>query len=282
MGKASRSKRKRATVRAAKRSRSNNWWYALIALVLIAGVALIMYSNATAPGDVGPYIADQANPNNPHNKDSHWHAALGVYDCDHWVGDATGEGLWQWPVATPQGSPGRANNTNVYAGLHSHADGIIHMEPVTSEDAGRHATLGKYFEYGGWKLSSTGYEFLGTKVKNGDKCANGGAGTLQWGVAKWDGTDPPGKQKYTVKTGNPADYKLNQGDVIIVAFLPPGKTIESIGNPPSIKNLPGAAGVETAPGQMPPTAGTTPATGSGAPTPNSPTTGTPTSPTSKP
>jgi hypothetical protein len=271
MGKASRSKRKRATVRAAKRSRSNNWWFVLAALVVIGGVALIMATKMTAPADVGPFIADQGNPNNPHNKDSHWHAALGVYDCDHWVGDSTGEGLWQWPVATPQGSPGRANNSQVYAGLHSHADGIIHMEPTTSEDAGRHATLGKYFDYGGWKLSSTGYDFLGTKVSNGDKCGTG-AGELQWAVARWDGTDPPGPQKYTVKSGNPADYKLNQGDVIIVAFLPPGKTIQSVGNPPSIKNLPGAAGVETAPGQMPGVSGTTPTSTAGpAPTATSPT-----------
>ena len=262
----SRAKRKRAAVRSAKRSRTNTWWYGLTALVVIVGIALIVYARSTAPAPVGPFVAGSS-----HTTDTHWHAALGVYYCDHWLGDSTGTGLWNWPYATPSGTPARAGNTTAYAGLHSHADGIIHMEPATSEDAGRHATLGKYFDYGGWKLSSTGYEFLGTKVSNGDKCGTG-PGQLQWAVARWDGTDPPGPQKYTVKTGNPADYKLNQGDVIIVAFLPPGKSIQSLGNPPSIKNLPGAAGVETAPGQMPSVPGTTPTSSTGpAPTATSPT-----------
>jgi hypothetical protein len=239
---ASRAKRKRAAVRSAKRSRHNTWWYGLTAIVVILGIAVVVYVRATAPSPVGPFLAN----GDATQKDTHWHAALGVYDCDHWMGDTPGSGIWNWPNATPSGSPGRAANSTVYAGLHSHDDGIIHMEPLVSAEAGKGATLGLYFEYGGWKLSDTGFTFLGTAVKNGDKCTTGGAGTLQWGVAKFDGTQ--GKQKYTVMTGNPAKYKLFQGDVVVVAFLPPGKTIADIGNPPSLKNLPGAAGIETPPG----------------------------------
>ena len=116
--------------------------------------------------------------------------------------------------------PGRAGQ-NLYAGMHSHNDGIIHMEPQSADEEGHHATVGKYFDFGGWKLSSTSYDFLGTKVKNGDKCGSG-TGTLTWALAKWDGSNPPGKQKYTLKTGNPASYKLFQGDIVVIAFLPPG------------------------------------------------------------
>src|SRR6266576_4275673 len=97
MGKASRTKRRRAAVRSAKRARQNNWWYALTALIVVTGIALIVYARMTAPSLVGPFVLDQ---NNPQKKDTHWHAALGVYECDHWVGDGTGEGVWRWPSDT--------------------------------------------------------------------------------------------------------------------------------------------------------------------------------------
>ncbi len=243
MTNASRAKRKRAAVRSAKRSRQNTWWYGLTAIVVIAGIALIVYARATAPAPVGPFLPD---PNNATKKDTHWHAALGVYDCDHWMGDSSGTGIWNWPAATSSGQPARAANTNVYAGLHSHDDGVIHMEPLVSSEAGRGATVGLYFEYGGWKLSSSSYSFLGTTVKNGDKCGTA-TGSLQWEVGKWDGdTTGKVKQKYVVKTGDPAKYKLNQYDIVVIAFLPEGKSISSIGDPPSVPNLAKALGAESA------------------------------------
>lgn len=238
---ASRAKRKRVAVRSAKRSRHNTWWYGLTAIVIIAGISLIVYTQATKPAEVGPFLSD---PNNPTKQNTHWHAALGVYDCDHWMGDSTGTGKWNWPAATPQGVPAQADNTNLYAGLHSHDDGVIHMEPQVSAEAGRDATVGLYFNYGGWKLSQTGFSFLGTTVKNGDKCGTS-TGTLQWEVGKWNGdTTGKVKQTYAVQVGNPAKYKLYDGNVVVLAFLPPGKTLASIGDPPSVPNLATAAGAE--------------------------------------
>jgi hypothetical protein len=238
---ASRAKRKRAAVRSAKRSRNNTWWYSLTAIVVIAGIALIAYTQATKPAPVGPFLSD---PNNPTKKDTHWHAALGVYDCDHWMGDTPGSGIWNWPNANAQGQPSRASNPSVYAGMHSHDDGVIHMEPAVSEEAGKNATVGLYFDFGGWKLSSTSFTFLGTKRTNGDTCA-GKPGTLQWKTGTWDGdTTGKVKQKYTVQTGNPAKFKLNNSDIVVIAFLPQGKSIDSIGSPPSVPNLAKAFGVE--------------------------------------
>jgi hypothetical protein len=188
------------------------------------------------------------DPNNPTELDTHWHAALGVYNCDHWMGDGSGNGIWAWPYATPQGAPARADNTNVYAGIHSHGDGIIHMEPAEAWDAGMNTTVGRYFDYGGWKLSSDGYTFLGATVKNGDKCG-AAPGTLQWAIGKWDGTSAT--QRMTVERGDPSEYKLYNDDIVVIAFLPSAKTIDSIGNPPSLQNLGAALGVEAPPGQMP-------------------------------
>ena len=142
------------------------------------------------------------------------------------------------------------------------------MEPATSEDAGKNTTVGRYFDYGGWKLSSTGFTFLHVTVKNGDKCGST-TGTLQWETGKWDGTG--NKQKYTVQSGNPASYKASQDDIIVIAFLPAGKSISSIGDPPSVPNLAKALGAESvAPGSTAPTTPvaptTAPATGTTKPT----------------
>ena len=258
MTNASRAKRKRAAVRSAKRSRQNSWWYGLTAIVVIAGIAGIVYTQATKAAPVGPFLAD---PNNLTKKDTHWHAALGVFDCEHWMGDSSGTGIWNWPSSNAAGSPSRAKTPNVYAGLHSHDDGVIHMEPATSEDAGKNTTIGRYFDYGGWKLSSDGFTFLGVTVKNGDKCGTT-TGTLQWETGKWDGTS--GKQKYTVQSGNPARYKASQDDIVVIAFLPAGKSISTIGDPPSVPNLAKALGAESvAPGSTAPTTPVAPTTAPG-------------------
>lgn len=253
MGKASRTKRRRAAVRSAKRARNNNWWYGLTALIVIAGIALIVYAKATN-STVGPVI-NTAGQGSPPTPNSHWHAALGVYDCDHWMSDGSGNGVWNWPASVNVNgatAPGRVG-TNTYAGLHSHDDGVIHMEPSTSDETGRHATVGKYFEFGGWRLSSTSFDFLGTQRKNGDKCAKGGAGTVQW----MTGNAANNPRKWKVRTGsNPAGYKLYQGDIVVIAFLPPGKSIESLGDPPSVANLDKALGAESV---APVTGTTTPA-----------------------
>ena len=142
----------------------------MIAVALIVGgtsvVALAHGSSTSSSTTVGPFVHDpNLSPADPRNRNSHWHAALGVYDCDHWMGDSTGRGVWLWPSAVDVGfgglSTGRVG-TKSYAGLHSHDDGVIHMEPAEADEAGANATLGKYFEFGGWKLSSNGYDFLGT------------------------------------------------------------------------------------------------------------------------
>jgi hypothetical protein len=282
---AAKRKRKRKAVRSAKKTRTNTWWYGLTALVLIAGVAVVVYARANTPSPVGPFVVNQNYPaNDPHNKDTHWHAALGIYDCDHWLGDGTttpgssppiNTGVWLWPGTTTgangQGSINRVdangNITATYAGLHSHDDGIIHMEPAQANEAGNNATVGNYFNFAGWHLSSSGFSIRWAasgapqsgqtvSVEKGSTC-NGAPGGLQWAHAKWDGTNKP--QKFTLGTGNPADFKLHDGDVVIIAFLPEGKSVLGLGNPPSLPNLVNATGRgESVPTSTPPA--TSPAT----------------------
>jgi hypothetical protein len=262
-----RSPRKRAVVRSAKRSRNNTVWYGITALVLILGIVLIAVSRGSSDDPPHIFVAGKNDP------DAHLHAALGVYDCDHWVGDGSGDGVWSWPFATPSQSPSRADNTNIYAGLHSHGDGVIHMEPSTREDAGKNATVGRYFRYGGWKVDETSFNFLGVERKNGDMCGDK-PGTLQWKVARWN--PDAAKQAYTVEDGNPADWWLHRDEIVVIAFLPEGTSIDDIGDPPSVPNLANATGNETPPGQMPSVTtlpGSPGTAGSGSTTPGSATGG---------
>ena len=221
-------------------------------LVMIAGCTSKGHSSVAAGAQttkpVGPFLSD---PNDPTKADTHWHAALGVYGCDHWLGDHTGAGIWNWPFATPEGAPARASEADLYAGLHSHDDGIIHMEPLLASEAGSNATIGLYIEYGGWKVSDHGFSFLDTSVENGNRCG-GRPAAFQWEVGRWNG-DVTGKrrQTYTVEAGDPAHYKLYDNDIVVLAFLPQGTPIASIGDPPSRPHLPSAIGAESASPQCP-------------------------------
>ncbi len=233
MSKASRARR-RKTVRKARTTR-NRAWYAVIGVIVLVGVALVVDARRSGSA-VGPQPGRD-----------HWHAALGVYDCNHWLGDSSGKGIWVWPATTSEGLPGRVGSDQ-YAGLHSHDDGIIHMEPVSSDESGNNATVGRYFQFGGWQLSSGGYSFLGTTVRNGGLC-NGEPGVLRWATAKFDG-NPNAPQQFTERVGNPGKWKLNDGDIVIIAFVPKSVSPTTLGNPPSLVNLPGALGRE---GQNAPT-----------------------------
>jgi peptidylprolyl isomerase len=201
----------------------------LVAIPLIIAISAIALASssttrsAVAIRNEGPFVANPSDPADPHNANSHWHAALGVYDCDHWMGDGTGNGIWNWP-GVANGAPGRVG-TNMYAGLHSHDDGVIHMEPASPDEAGANATLGRYFEFGGWRLSEDSFTFLGVTRGSSNVCGNAKA-RLQWSVN--------GKSQ----AGNPASYKLHNDDVIVVAFISEGRALASVGAPPSAANLP--------------------------------------------
>jgi peptidylprolyl isomerase len=207
------------------------WWVvAGVAVLAVVGAAIGFSHKSSSATTVGPLVYDTSQPaNSAHNLQSHWHAALGVYDCDHWLGDSTGDGVWVWPSATPDGRPARVDEPNTYAGMHSHDDGVIHMEATSPEDAGRNATLGQYFREGGWSVVSSGYTFLDVHREDGGKCGDQ-PGTLNWWVN--------GKQH----TGDPALYKLYNDDVVVVAFVPDGVKVPT--DPPSKSHLPDAVNKE--------------------------------------
>jgi hypothetical protein len=174
----------------------------IAATVAIVTIAVTRHRAAAAP-ILGPTQGD------------HWHAALGVNDCGRWVPN------WRTPVSV-NGSPARTG-TNDYAGLHSHGDGLIHIEPLSPRDMGANATLGRYFTDAGFTLSTSSIDFVDVHEKRG--LCNGEPGVLRWAVN--------GKERY----GNPANYKLFNGDVIELVFTTPGASLPAQSDVPSYPAL---------------------------------------------
>jgi hypothetical protein len=180
------------------------WTVGIVALIAVGvGLVVVSRNENQAEANERPRIASGDQPGD------HWHAAIGVNVCGQWLSNA------------PE-FHNRAGTGNVQAGIHSHGDGLIHIHPFTSNEAGENATLGTFFEFGGWSLSEGSFEaWEGDEHSSGDECGNKEA-TVRWSVN--------GKEK----TGNPADYRPQDQDVIAVALLPEGK---KIGRPPSAANV---------------------------------------------
>jgi hypothetical protein len=224
MPKSSRQKRRTYQTPTRSRSGSNMVWYAAAAILVIGGSLAVALSRSNSASGIGPTATD------------HWHAGLGVDDCGNWAPN------WLTPTSATDGSPVRAG-TNIYAGMHSHGDGVMHMEPRSSADMGKNATVGEYFQSAGFKINATSIDFPGVKEKNGNKC-DGKPGVLRWEVN--------GKEKL----GNPAKYKLFNGDVVAIVFTTADAKLPKKTDVPSYARLQELLGnpslPEPAPGSLTP------------------------------
>jgi hypothetical protein len=245
MGKASSAKK---VARAARtgggrtaRGRSAGLWPALLTFVVMLGVVLIVISrNAnTSTAATAPRVLGSGGSND------HWHAAYGIFICDKFID----------PLP---------DDSSTGSGIHTHADGLIHVEAVRATEAGKNATLGKFVsEYPGMKLSPTSITVPTTKK------------TYRDGVDKCG--DKVGHLKVTVNgkpvKGDPRDIRLEDQQKIVIAFAPDGTEVPA--DPPSAQNLAnpnaGEGGQQTQPSVtiVPATPGSTDATTPGSTPPAS-------------
>jgi hypothetical protein len=210
---------KRSRYRKPKRKRGGSFaWNVTIAVVVVAGVVgvFLVRSSSNSAGSGPPRAADQAS----NVAGDHWHTALAVDVCGEWLPNPP---AFEKPFASP--------NQTANAGIHSHGDGLIHTHPFVRAEAGNNAMVGKFFDYGGWGLSSDSIDL-----------GSAGAAHAQWkGPASdpqkttWSNGDacPFGKYKGQkvqmtwevdgkVKSGNPADYHQKNGQTLAIYFLPQG------------------------------------------------------------
>jgi hypothetical protein len=193
VGRASSSKKVARAARASGRpGTGRNWGYPLaISAIVVVGVALIVFSR---PGDdeasAAPAFGD------------HWHAAQAVYTC----------GQFQDPLAD------RNDDAN---GIHTHEDGLIHIHPTSTEATGDNATLGVFTEETELVLQDDRLEIPdGDSFVEGEDECDDGPGIVQ--VAVWDDASD---EEPTIRTEDLIGLKLDNNDLITIAFAPEGADI---------------------------------------------------------
>ena len=189
------------------RGGSKPWlWYVVMGFVVVAGSLVVAFSREQRRDALASGPANEA----PQANVDHWHAAYGIYLCDEFV-----------PPIQDQTDP---------KGIHTHADGIIHIHPFVRSAAGSNATLGIYADAVKMTLSDTEIEVPGGK-------------SFREGRTKCDGKDGIVQVKVNdqVITDDVADIRLHDRDHITIAFAPEGAELPE---PPSVPNLDNLSDVE--------------------------------------
>ena len=184
-----------------------------IAVVLVLGFALVIFASRDneATADDSP---PQANID-------HWHAAYGIYACDAFL----------TPIEV-QDDP---------EGIHSHADGVIHIHPWVGAAAGKNATLQVFADAVGLELSNDEITVPGVATfKNGQDC-NGEPAS--WKAAVW--ADENAETPVIVTEDFGDIHFTNDRMLITLAFVPDGTDIpkpESQGQLDQLTDVPQAPG----------------------------------------
>jgi hypothetical protein len=263
MGKASSAKKLARAARAGSaskgRDRREMGFPLVVALVFLLGTSLVIYARSTRSDAVAPKL----NVGAAGVTGDHWHAALGIYNCDRFEIDPMVRGA-EWPDPT---------------GIHSHDDGAIHILPFVSSASGTRARLKVYFETMGLKFDDDELELTnGTTLKSDTDC-NGKNATLR--VARFDIDNPDAPIE--IITSDLGDVRfLADREAFTIALVPDDVDIPI---PPTAVSLDELAGIDS--GQLPETADTTTTvpTGSTVPGDTTPTTTAPadsTAPTTGP
>lgn len=232
MGKQSSTKKVQRAARAGggrkvARRQSSMLWPGLISVIVVVGVALIVVSR-----DSTAYVRPGLFAEHP---DDHWHMAFGVNVCGDYQADL-GE--------------------LVNGGIHTHGDGLIHVEATNSAETGENATIGKFVgDYqNGFRVTNSELSLPGDRqlVEGEDDC---GGERAQVAAYVWDDRDDDTPEIIT--TGIDA-IRIGDQELIAFSFNPPGAELQP---PPSASNLTdpnaadggGTTGTSVAPESVPPT-----------------------------
>lgn len=135
----------------------------------------------------------------------HWHTSFSINACGEWLPPTT--------------------DTEHGNGIHSHADGLIHIHPSSTAAAGPNATLGEFLETAGATLTDDQYlpgrGELPTILDEAEGC-NGEPSELV--LAVWSGDDPTAEPE-VVRT-ELADYRFEtDGQIFTLALVQDGEAV---------------------------------------------------------
>ena len=127
------------------------------------------------------------------------------------MGDTPGAGIWNWPNATPQGTRAEPTTRTSTPGCTATTTASSTWSRSSSTRPASTRPSAATSTTAAGRCRRPASTFLGTKTcKNGDKCGDEAGHAAVGGRASGTATRPASQQKYTVQTGNPADYKLVQ------------------------------------------------------------------------
>jgi hypothetical protein len=202
---------KRAEARRKKQSgppsQQRSWFLPAVAGVVAVGVAAVAALAFTRESD--------PDSNRPAAGD-HWHVAYGVYACDAYL-----------PPTQDQTDP---------LGIHSHADGLIHIHPFQVEATGDGARLVRFTDAIGAELSDDRYvpgagEPEGRVLAEADGCGDQPAELV---LAYWP--DATQATQPELIREDLADFRFEQdGAALAIALVPEGTT--EIPVPPFLTQL---------------------------------------------
>ena len=231
MGKASSSKKVARAARAggSLRERPKLGFPLAIFAIIVIGSGLVFYARADRVDAAQAQTAPVAN------KD-HWHAAYGIYVCDHWLTPLTD-------------IPGKSDVN----GIHTHGDGVMHVHPFTAAASGKKATIGQWADMTGMKINNDSFEVAGVKYANGFDC-NGKPANVY--VIRWADAFDPMSTGEVFTSGFPDIRYRNDMSAIVFAVVPEDQVanvprpdsvgqlnnLEDVQEPTSSTGAPGAAG----------------------------------------
>lgn len=193
--------------------KQRNWLFAAAVLVIVAlGVGIVLFARDKNEGAGDNTTSPKANLQDGEPFD-HWHAAFAINVC----------GTELQPLQDGATDP---------LGIHTHADGLIHIHPFTRSASGERATMKKYFGQVGLTVQDTGFQLPdgmttedgGTTVKEGTTTCGGEPGELV--MAHWiDATTAADSEPDDIIRGDFGNIRFEEdGAAFTLAFVPEGST----------------------------------------------------------
>jgi hypothetical protein len=207
MGKASSSKKVARAARAGSSTKGTErrplGFPLAIAVTILLGTSLVLYARGNRSEAIPPTTAD------------HWHAAYGIWNCDH----------WEDPLADIAGDPD---------GIHTHEDGIIHIHPFNSGVIGSRATLGVFLDTEQVQYSNSKIELPSGVVLDEEAGCGGEAATLQ--VARWPADDPTAEAEIITDDFGDISFQEDR-EVITIGLVREGEVLPRPESVPTLDNL---------------------------------------------
>jgi hypothetical protein len=209
MGKASSSKKVARAARAGGRSSGNRQRNLLFpgviaAIVLLGGGLIAFAANDRKSDDAVAPVVDV----------DHWHAAVGFDVCGEFQPDLP---EFESPI-----------------GIHTHADGVIHIHPFSSGGAGENATLGAFLDGANVTLTDTELKIGDQTWKEGEQQCDGKDAELV--VAQWKDVESTDEKPAIILRDFDSIRFREDGEGFTVAFVPEDQ-VDDIPKPPSAANL---------------------------------------------